>query len=90
MRQHLHKIQKSYYENLNTINITDNKKFWGTVKFLFSNKIRSNTYITLNEEEKLIKNEYQMANIFITFFIEIVANLGTKVDERYLCNVNIF
>ena len=60
MRQHLHKIQKSYYENLNTINITDNKKFWGTVKFLFSNKIRSyitlnNTYITLNEEEKLIK-----------------------------------
>ena len=31
-----------------------------------------------------------MANIFITFFIEIVANLGTKVDERYLCNVNIF
>ena len=85
----MRKIQKSYYENLNTINITDNKKLCGTVKFLFSNKVRLNTYITLNEDEKLIKNEYQIVNIF-TFFIEIVANLGTKVDERYLCNVNIF
>ena len=31
---------------------TDNKKFWGTVKPLFSNKVRSNTNIILNENEK--------------------------------------
>ena len=58
------------------------------MKSLFSNKVRSNTYITLNEDEKLIKNEYQIANIFNTFFIEIVPNLGTKVDERYLCDAS--
>ena len=29
----------------------------------------SNTYITLNEDEKRIINEYDMANIFNTFFI---------------------
>ena len=58
------------------------------MKSLFSNKVRSNTYITLNEDEKLIKNEYQIANIFNTFFIEIVSNLGTKVDERYLCDAS--
>ena len=56
------------------------------MKPLFSNKVRSSTSITLNEDGKLIKNEYQIANIFNTFFIEIVPNLGTKVDERYLCN----
>ena len=84
----LRKSKKCYYENLDTKNITDNKKFWGTVKPLFSNKVRSNTYITLNEDEKLIKNEYQIANIFNTFFIEIVPNLGTKVDERYLCDAS--
>ena len=88
MRQHLRKSKKYYYENLDNKNIADNKKFWGTVKPLFSNKVRSNTYITLNEDEKLIKNEYQIANIFNTFFIEIVPNLGNKVDERYLCNVS--
>ena len=78
----LRKSKKYYHENLDTKNITDNKKFRGTVKLLFSNKVRSNTYITLNEDEKLIKNEYQIANIFNTFFIEIVPNLGNKVDER--------
>ena len=58
------------------------------MKLLFSNKVRSNTYITLNEDEKLIKNEYQIANSFKTFFIEIVPNLGIKVDERYLCDAS--
>ena len=61
----LRKSKKSYYENLDTKNIANNKKFWGTVKPLFSNKVRSNTSITLNEEDgRLIKNEYQIANIF--------------------------
>ena len=64
----LGKSKKIYYDNLDAKNITDNKKFWGTVKALFSNKLRSNTYITLNEEEKLIKNEYQIDSIFNTFF----------------------
>ena len=58
------------------------------MKPLFSNKVTSNTYITLNEDEKLIKNEYQITNIFNTFFNEIVPNLGTKVDEGYLCNAS--
>ena len=58
------------------------------MKPLFSNKGRSTTYITLNEDEKLIKNEYQITNIFNTFFNEIVPNLGTKVDEGYLCNAS--
>ena len=42
----------------------------------------------MNDDEELIKNEYQIANIFNTFFIEIVPHLGTKVDERYLCDAS--
>ena len=84
----LRKSKNCYNENLDAKNVTDNKKFWGTVKPLFLNKVKSSTYITLNEDEKLIKNEYQTANIFNTFFIEIVSNLGTKVDERYLCDAS--
>ena len=44
--------------------------------------------MTLNEDQKLRKNEYQIANTFNTVFIEIVPNLGTKVDKRYLCNAS--
>ena len=40
----LRKSKKCYYENLDTKNITD-KKFWGTVKPLSPNKVRSKTYI---------------------------------------------
>ena len=38
--------------------------------------------------KKLIKNESQIANIFNTLFVEIVSNLATKVDERYLRNAS--
>ena len=46
-----------------------------------SNNVRSNTYITLNEDGQLIKNQYQITNIFNKIFIEIISNLSTKVNE---------
>ena len=58
------------------------------MKPLFPNRVRSNTHVALNEDQKLIINENQIANIFNTFCVEIVPNLGTKVDERYLCNAS--
>ena len=73
----LRKPKKSYFENLDTKNITDNKKFWGIVK-----------PHSLNDYETLLKHEYETANILNFFFIEVVPNLATKVDERYLCNAN--
>ena len=35
------KAKQNYYENLDLKDINDNKKFWATVKPLFSNKIKS-------------------------------------------------
>ena len=58
------------------------------MKPLFSNKVRSNTYFTLNEDEKSIKNEYQIANNLSTLCIEIAPNLRTNVDEIYLCDAS--
>ena len=58
------------------------------MKPLFSNKVRSTTYIALNEDKKLIKNEYEIANILNTFVNDVVPNLGTKVDEIYLGNAS--
>ena len=51
------------------------------MKPLSSNNVRSNTYITLNEDGQLIKNQYQITNIFNKIFIEIISNLSTKVNE---------
>ena len=84
----LRKAKRSYFENLDIKNLSDNRKFWGTVKPLFSNKVRSNDYITLNKNDLLIRNEYKIANIFNTFFVNIVPNLGIEIDQQYLSNVS--
>ena len=34
------KAKRSYFENLDIKNVSDNRKSWGTVKPLFSNKVR--------------------------------------------------
>ena len=53
------KAKRSYYENLDLRDITDSITFWATVKTLFSSKIKSTEYITLEENGKsqaMIKN----------------------------------
>ena len=90
MRQHLRKSKKYYYENLDNKNIADNKKFWGTVKPLFSNKIRSNTCITLNEDGKLIKIEYQIVNIFNTFLLKLFQTLALKLMKDIYVTLTTF
>ena len=51
--------------------------------FFKQSKIKRLNY-TIKEDKKIIKNEYKIANVFNTFFIEIVPSLGIKVDEKYL------
>ena len=51
--------KRNYYKNLDPKDITDSKKFWATIKPLFSNKIKPTEYITLEENGKsqaMIKN----------------------------------
>ena len=84
-----HKFERAYYENLNFKNLSVNRKFLGSLKPLFSSKVRWNIRITLNENHQLIRNEFQIGNIFNNLFIKIVPNLGIKVDQRYICNTSI-
>lgn len=60
----LGKTKKSDFENLDITNLRDNRKFLGAVKRLFSNKLRSNDYITLNENDFLIRSEYKNSKFF--------------------------
>ena len=53
--------------------MNDNKKFWTTVKPLFCNK-----NVTLNENDKLVRDEEEVASICNYFFVNIVPNLGNK------------
>ena len=48
----IRKGKKEYYDSLHVKDITDNKKFWKTVKPLFSDKSKSRRTITLVEDVK--------------------------------------
>ena len=82
------KAKRSYYENLDLKDITDSQKFWATVKPLFSNKIRSTEYITLEENGKIISNDKELARIFNNFFVNKVLNLGINTNHSFLINTD--
>ena len=72
----LRKTKKEYYSNLDERNVTDNRKFWKTVKPFLSDKIVSTQKIILVESDKIISNTAQILN---TFLSNIVSNL--KIPE---------
>ena len=65
-----------------------NKKFWATVKPLFSNKVKLAENIVLSENGTLTKDEEEVANTFNDFFVNIVPNLGIKTQNEFLKTMN--
>ena len=88
--------KKNFFSNINTSDITDNKTFWKTVKPFFTDKIKTNSKITLIEKnivsqdsqekivsEKIITEDQAVAEVFNKFFINIVPNLKISTDHGY-------
>ena len=72
------KEKKSFYNNLDANLVIDNKKFWKTVKALFSEKHFSNNKITLLEGDEIIYDDQEIAEIFNDYFANIVVNLDIE------------
>ena len=87
----LKKVKISYFENLRPSSICDNKKFWKSVKPLFSEKTMSADNITLVENDIIITEDKKVAEIFNSFFSNAVKNLNIdryehfSFDEYFLC-----
>ena len=69
----MEKIRKNITAIL--ITVTDNRKFWKTVKPFLSDKIVSTQKIILVESDKIISKDSDTAQILITFFSNIFSNL---------------
>ena len=81
----LKREKKKYFSNLNLKNITDNKKFWNTVKPLFSNYNGGSRKITLIEDDKIISNDDEVAKTFNQFFVDSVKSLNIA-GNKFLLN----
>ena len=68
----LRKLKRNYCSILYVNNITDRKKFWKSIKPLFTDKIKSVVSITSNEDKEIIENQNEVANIFSDYFSKAV------------------
>ena len=73
----LEKTKKENFGDLNQKNVSDNKKFWKTVKPFLSDKIISTEQITLVENNEIISEDSDVAQTLNYFFSNIVTNLKT-------------
>ena len=71
----LKRIKKEYFENLDDKKVTDSRKFWKIVSPFFSNKGSTKGSYTLIENEKIISNEKETAQIFNDYYNQIISTL---------------
>ena len=84
------KEKKQFFSNFNINNFTDNKKFWNTVKPLFSETRLGSRKITLIKDENIVTDDQEVAETFNLFFknsvqsLDIKQNLCLQNDTRNL------
>ena len=78
----LRKTKKDYFQNLNIQELSDNRKFWKTIKPYFSNKGLNLNKFLLKEKGNLVSNEKQLATIMNSFFINISKGSELKEDNE--------
>ena len=59
----LRRTKKEYFQNQNVKDLSDNKKFWKTIKPYFSNKGLNSNKMLLKEKGELVSDEKQLASI---------------------------
>ena len=78
----LRKTETDYFQNLNIRDLSDNRKFWKTIKPYFSNKGLNSNKFLLKEKGNLAST----ATIMNSFFINITKGLELKEDNESNAN----
>ena len=76
--------RKTYYNNLDLKSITDNKKFWATLKPFLTDKGITSNNICLIEEGKIISKDQEVAETLNTFFQNSVSSLLVTEPIEYI------
>ena len=77
----LRRTKKEYFQNLNVKYLSDNKKFWKTIKPYFSNRGLNSNKMLLKEKGELVSDDRQLASIMNKFFISFTKSLKLKEDQ---------
>ena len=76
----LHQTKEKYFSDINVKSISDNKRFWKTIKPFFSNKGLNTNNMMLVEDNEIVREEEIIANIMNNYFINITQD--TKILKK--------
>ena len=74
------KTKRKNCSSLDQKSISDNNKFWRTVKPFLSDKTSFNAKIALIEDGEIISSDSEIADVLNTFFSNIVSNINLPVN----------
>ena len=80
----LREAKTNYYKNLDSKILYDNRKFWNTVKPLFSGTIKTLASVSLLEDNAIASNNKCVAEVFNECFATITNSLGIEEAEKIL------
>ena len=72
------KVKRDYCSDLDPSCITDNKKFWKSVKPLFLYQVESTESLILVDRNEICYDDTKLSNIFNDFFSNAVKNLNIE------------
>ena len=77
--------KKNYYHSLDNKVILDNKRFWKQIKSSFSDEVICGQKITLVNDDNIVSDDQQQAEVFKHFFTEAVNKLDIR-ENPFLLN----
>ena len=77
----LRKTKTNFYANLNEKDLIDNKQFWGTVKPLLSDKIKSSEKITFVEQRETLDTDGNIDDEFVNDNVKTA-----EIPNRFFSN----
>ena len=82
------KERKKFYANIDIRNVTDNKKFWQTVKPLFSGKSQNVQQITIIKDGEILSKKEEVAETLNNYFKNAVRLLDISENKFLLTKTN--
>ena len=77
------RTKKNYFANIYISSLTDNTKFWKTVKPTFSNRIFHKETINLVENDTNLSDDQAVTDTFNNHLNNIVKNLFTLTNKNF-------
>ena len=74
----LKSTKKTFFETLNINEVTDNRKFWKTVKPFFTDKCKTTNNIILTEKNETLNDNKKISNTFNEYFTNITKGLNLR------------